>query len=149
MKNRRVAGLVVLAATVVFALAPLYRSGDVTVPVHHLLHAIMLFGAALAALLLTASPKPPLHGSTWWLVLAVIAPLLAMLLMWPSEYSVFDRSPLLHTSEHMGLVVLGFVTAFAGCRYAPGIGAVASASLVLMALLAIGGYGISPPPTVR
>jgi hypothetical protein len=41
------------------------------------------------------------------------------------------------------------VTRGNGLRYAPGIGIAASASLLLMALLAIGGYGVSPPPIER
>lgn len=146
MKSLRLRGWAVLVTTIVFALAPLYRNGDFTIPVHHLLHALMLLGGAVAALLLTTSPQPPLRGNPFWLVIAFVTPVLSMFLMWPSDYSVFERSPMLHASEHVGLVVFGFVTAFAGRRYAPGIGIAATASLLLMALLAIGGYGVSPPP---
>lgn len=148
MRNRRLYAWVILAATIVFALAPLYRTGDVSVPVHHLLHVIILFGGAVSALLLTAAVVMPRGDQPLWLALAVVAPLFAMFLMWPSEYSFFERSPLLHAAEHLGLVGFGFLTGYAGQRYAAGIGVVASLSLLLMGLLAIGGYGTSPPPQV-
>jgi mono/diheme cytochrome c family protein len=148
VKSRRIWAWVVLVATTVFALAPLYRSGDVSIPVHHFLHVIMLAGAAFSALLFTV-PVALRQGKAIWLVAAVVTPLLAMFLMWPSEYALFERSPLLHAAQHLGLVGLGFVTGYAGQRYASGIGVVASLSLLLMGLLAIGGYGTSPPPQVR
>lgn len=147
MKSRRISAWAVLIATIVFALAPLYRSGDVSIPVHHFLHVVMLAGAALAALLFTA-PAALQRGKAPWLIAAVVTPILAMFLMWPSEYALFERSPRLHAAQHLGLVSLGFVTGYAGQRYAAGIGIVASLSLLLMGLLAIGGYGISPPPQV-
>ena len=147
MTNRPIWAWAVLIATIVFALAPLYRSGDVSIPVHHFLHVVMLAGAALSALLFTA-PEALRQGKATWLVAAVVTPILAMFLMWPSEYALFERSPLLHAAQHLGLVGLGFVTGYAGQRYAAGIGIVASLSLLLMGLLAIGGYGTSPPPQV-
>lgn len=99
--------------------------------------------------------SPPIHGAagprqgkTAWLVAAVVTPMLAMFLMWPSEYALFERSPLLHATQHLGLVGLGFLTGYAGQRFAAGIGVVASLSVLLMGLLAIGGYGTSPPASV-
>lgn len=147
MKSRRIWAWAVLVATIAFALAPLYRSGDVSIPIHHLLHVVMLAGAALSALLFTA-PEAPRQGKAAWLIVAVMVPILAMFLMWPSEYALFEHSPLLHAAQHLGLVGLSFLTGYAGQRFAAGIGAVASLSLLLMGLLAIGGYGISPPPQV-
>ena len=44
VKSRRIWAWAILAATIVFALAPLYRSGDVSIPMHHLLHVVMLAG---------------------------------------------------------------------------------------------------------
>lgn len=145
MSARRLAAWAILAATIVFALAPLYRSGDVPVPIHHLLHVIVLAGGAVSALLLTATAARR-RETVGWLVIAVVTPLLAMFLMWPSEYAVFERSPLLHAAQHLALMGLSFTTGYAGQRYAAGIGAVATLSLLLMGCLAIGGYGISPPP---
>ncbi len=113
-------------------------------PLHHLLHVIMLVGAGVSALLLT-SPVTLSRGRAPWLVLSIVSPLLAMFLMWPSDYSVFERSPMLHVAQHLGLVFFGFLTGYAGQRYAAGIGIVMSLSLWLMGLLAIGGFGVSPP----
>lgn len=147
MSRHRVAGAIVVAGTLLFALAPLVR-GPAELPVaqHHLLHAVLLAGAVVGAILLerpflrTARPSPV------WLVLAMLAPIFAMLLMWPSEYSFFELHPAGHALEHIGIVALGFLTGFAGQRFAPGIGWAAGASAVLMAVLAAGGFGISPPP---
>lgn len=145
MNSRRLWAWVILGATIIFALAPLYREGDLPIPLHHLLHAIMLFGAGVAALMLTAPGARSARGRGVWLIIAIVSPLLAMFLMWPSEYAVFEHAPWLHVAQHLGLVSLGFLTAYAGKRFAAGIGIVMSASLWLMALLAVGGYGVSPP----
>jgi hypothetical protein len=144
VKSRRLIASLVLLATVVFALGPLYREGDVTIPVHHVLHTVMIFGAALAAVLFTWPGATGSRGSAAWLILAVVAPVAAMFLMWPSDYSVFEGAPALHAAQHLGLASLGFLTGYSGQRYAAGIGVAMSASLILMGLLAAGGFGVSP-----
>ena len=145
MKNRRLIGWIVLGVTVLFAFAPLLGEGDVSVPIHHLLHVVLLFGAAVSALLIVSPPTGPQRGRALWLLLAIVAPLLAMFMMWPSDYSIFERTPMLHSVQHLGIVFLGFLTAYAGQRYAAGIGIVVSSCLWLMGILAAGGYGVSPP----
>ena len=55
-----------------------------SIPVHHFLHVIMLAGAAFSALLFTV-PVALRQGKAIWLVAAVVTPLLAMFLMWPSS----------------------------------------------------------------
>lgn len=149
MTVRKGFGLALLAAAVVFALAPLYRSGDASIPVHHLFHSIMLLGAAVAGLMLTTPQGNSEGHNVGLLVLAFVFPVIAMFLMWPSEYAIFERSPVLHAGEHLGLVLLGFLTAFAGRRYTAGVGVAATVSLLIMSFLAIGGYGTSPPPSVH
>jgi mono/diheme cytochrome c family protein len=136
---------VVLSVTILFALAPLYRP-HVELPIreHHLLHAVVLIGAALSGLLCARVVRHVSRIRTLWLIVAILAPMLAMLLMWPSEYSPLDKLPAAHTVEHLGLVVLGFATAFAGERYANGVGVAMSLSLWMMALLAAWGFGVSP-----
>lgn len=145
----RTFGYVVLALTIVFALAPAYR-GPVELPIrqHHLLHAVVLVGAALSGLLFAAASQTVGRFRTVWLVTAVISPMLAMLLMWPSEYSPLEKLPAAHIAEHLGLVVLGFVTAYAGQIYASGVGTAMSLTLWAMAFLAAWGFGISPPSQV-
>ncbi len=145
--KRRALGGIVLGLTILFALAPVYRGqAEIPVRVHHLLHAVVLIGAALSGLLI-AQPRisAPSRMRTAWLVLCVVAPMLAMLLMWPSEYSPLEKLPAAHTAEHLGLVVFGFLTAYAGQQYAAGVGTAMSLSLWAMAFLAAWGFGVSPP----
>ena len=142
----RVLGIVVLMLTVLFALAPGYR-GEVDFPVriHHLLHAVILIGGAIAGLLLARRSQAPFTERATWLVLSILAPMLAMILMWPSEYSPLDKIPMAHVFEHLGLLILGFLTAYAGQQYAYGVGTAMSLSLWAMAFLAAWGFGVSPP----
>lgn len=142
----RMLGCAVLVLTLSFALAPLYR-GNVEFPVrvHHLLHAVILVGAALAGLLIARRSAAPLAVRAVWLVASIVAPLLAMLLMWPSDYSPLEKLPAAHTLEHLGLLLLGFLTAYAGQLYARGVGAAMALSLWTMAFLAAWGFGVSPP----
>lgn len=144
MKSRPL-GYLVLVLTVVFALAPLYR-GEVEFPVriHHLLHAGILIGAALAGLLIARRSQSSVAARATWLVVSIIAPLLAMLLMWPSEYLPLDKLPAAHAVEHLALLFLGFLTAYAGQKYAYGVGAAMAFSLWAMAFLAAWGFGVSP-----
>lgn len=145
MNKRPIAAPIVLLATVLFSLAPLVRGGvELPVAEHHLLHAVMLAGAALAGILFVGSPTRVRPGSPAWLLVAMLAPLPAMLLMWPSDYAYLETHAFGHVVEHLGLVGLGFVTGYAGQRYANGIGWAAGLSIVAMAALAAGGYGVGP-----
>ncbi len=145
MKSRTL-GYVVLALTVLFALAPAYRTGvEFPVRIHHLLHAIILIGAALSGLLIARRSPAAFTKRATWLVLSIVAPMLAMLLMWPSEYSPLEKLPAAHVFEHLGLALLGFLTAYAGQQYAYGVGTAMALSLWTMAFLAAWGFGVSPP----
>jgi hypothetical protein len=141
-------GWLLLAITILFALAPIYRSeAEISVRQHHLLHVALLVGASLSGLLLAAG-RALARRSITLLVLSVISPTIAMLLMWPSDYSPLERLPAPHAAEHLGLVLFGFLTGFAGRRYAPGLGIVMSLSLWGMGLLCAWGFGTSPPSQV-
>lgn len=146
MSGRFFVGVVFAVATILAAVAPFVR-GALELPVaqHHLVHAGILAGSVIAALLLT----PGVSGrrtSPGWLVVATLAPPLAMVLMWPTEYSFFETHPAGHVVEHLGLAILGFASASAGQRFAAGVGWAAGASVVGMAILAAWGFGVSPPP---
>ena len=146
MNARRAVGFAALAATLLFALAPAYRSGvEYPVRVHHLLHALMLIGSAIAGMLLVSGGRAGRATRALWLVGAVVAPIFAMLLMWPSEYSPLESLPAAHVAEHLGLVLCGLVTGYAGEVFASGVGVAMSLSLWLMAFLAAWGFGVSPP----
>jgi hypothetical protein len=142
--------IVILVATILFALVPLFR-GRVELPTaqHHLVHAAMLAGAALAGILFAGESARERRSGAAWLVIAMIAPVLAMLAMWPSSYSYFETHSYGHVGEHLALIFLGFVTGYGGQRYANGIGWAAGIGIVAMALIATWGYGVGPAATLR
>jgi mono/diheme cytochrome c family protein len=140
----------VLVATVLFAVAPLGRGrAELPIAQHHLLHALLVAGAAIGGILVCRPRAPGTRSSPGWIAVAMGAPILTMMLMWPSEYSFFEQHPAGHVLEHLGLVVLAFITGFAGERFAGGVGWAAGGSAVLMALLAAGGFGFSPPTVTQ
>ncbi|HVA26922.1 MAG TPA: c-type cytochrome [Candidatus Baltobacteraceae bacterium] len=145
MNKRSVAASIVLLATVAFALAPIFRGAvEIPIPVHHVLHAMMIAGAALAGILFAGSLERERRAGAPWLIVAMFAPVFAMLLMWPSEYSYFETHPYGHVAEHLGLMFLGFIAGYAGQRYANGIGWAAGIGIVAMAVLGVWGYGVAP-----
>lgn len=144
--NRRTIGYLVLVVTVIFALAPAYRPEEqIPTRIHHLLHAIVLIGAGSAGILIAYRKQAPLTTRAVWLVVSILAPMLAMFLMWPSNYSPLDKLPAAHVFEHLGLAAFGFLTAYAGQQYANGVGTAMSLSMWMMAFLAAWGFGVSPP----
>ena len=145
MTRARSVGLILLALAIAFALVPLVR-GAVELPTaqHHLLHSLLIAASALAALLLAAPNRSPASGAFGWLLVAMFAPVAAMALMWPSEYTWFELHPGGHAVEHLGLVFLGFLTAYAGQRYCAGVGWAAGLTLFGMALACAWGFGVAP-----
>jgi mono/diheme cytochrome c family protein len=138
----------ILLATIIFALAPLYRANvDIPIPLHHVLHAVMMAGAALAGILFAGSSARERRSGAPWLVIAMLAPVFAMILMWPSKYSYFELHPYGHVAEHLALMLMGFLAGFGGQRYANGIGWASGISIVAMGVLAIWGYGVAPGAT--
>ncbi len=149
MNKRSIAATIVLLATVAFALAPLFRGAvEIPIPVHHVLHAIMLAGAALAGILFAGSLDRERSAGAPWLIVAMFAPVFAMLLMWPSGYSYFETHRFGHAAEHLGLMFLGFMAGYAGQRYANGIGWASGIGIVAMAVLGVWGYGVAPKAQV-
>jgi len=145
MNRRSIAATILLLATIAFALAPLYRSAvDIPIPVHHVLHAVMMAGTALAGILFAGSLARERRSGAPWLLVAMFAPVFAMILMWPSEYSYFELHPYGHIAEHLGLIFLGFAAGYGGQRYANGIGWASGIGIVAMAVLGVWGYGVAP-----
>ena len=139
----RVIAFAVLAAVVLFALAPLVLGAEeIPTARHHFLHAVMLAAAAFAGILLAGRSRRA--GNAGWLVIAMVSPVIAMLLMWPSEYAYFETHRYGHVLEHLALIGCGFLTGYGGQRYADGIGWAAGLSVVAMALIGIWGYGVGP-----
>jgi mono/diheme cytochrome c family protein len=145
MKKQTIVATIILLATVAFALGPLFRRNvDISIPVHHALHAGTMAGAALAGILFAGSLARERRSGAAWLIAAIFAPVFAMILMWPSEYSYFELHPYGHIAEHLGLLFLAFVAGYGGQRYANGIGWASGIGIVAMAVLGIWGYGVGP-----
>ncbi len=138
--GRIIAGLLAIAAAV-FVVAPIVRPGEhLAVLVHHLAHAVVLIGGSALGLAL-ARPRSEAAEQTWWLVPALGAATVAMLLMWPQVYEFTEPSPLLHAVDHLVLAALGFTAAYAGQRYRAGAGWIVTGIVALMAITAAGGFG--------
>ncbi|MHB8146445.1 MAG: c-type cytochrome [Vulcanimicrobiaceae bacterium] len=148
MKRQRIVASAILGITIVGALVPLVR-GAVELPIaqHHLLHAALIAGGLLSALLFAAPSRERGAGHYGWLLLAVLSPIAAMMLMWPSEYAWFEQHPGGHVIEHLGIVGFGFATGYAGQRYAAGIGWATGLSLLAMAVASAWGFGVAPAAT--
>jgi hypothetical protein len=143
VSTRATATIVFLGAFAI-ALVPLVRTGELPTAQHHLFHAFLLAVAALSGILFADASTTPQRYQGAWLVVAMISPVLAMALMWPSEYSYFDTHRFGHVGEHLGLVGLGVLTGYGGQRYARGVGWAVGIGLLLMALLCAWGYGVTP-----
>ena len=145
MMGRNVAGSAILVLAVLFGLAPLVRGAvDLPVAQHHLLHSVLILGAVASALCFATPSRDTTGGRYGWLLLTVISPLVAMLLMWPSEYAWFERNPNAHALQHLALITLGFLSAFAGQRYVAGVGWASGLSLLFMAVGSTWGFGVAP-----
>jgi hypothetical protein len=123
MRPQQQLGVVIGALTLLLALVPLIDSEEVSTAQHHVMHIPLIAGGALSGLLMwdPARLRSPRLAPAL-LLIAVIAPILAMFLMWPSEYAFLEKHPWGHTIEHLDLVVLAFITAYTGQWYASGIG---------------------------
>lgn len=135
---RRASALIFAIATIGMAAMPLFRSDNVTTATHHLLHGMLILGGVATAIAL-ANGAP--SGKSGWLFGVVGAPLLIMFLMWPSLYDLLDAAPIAHVGEHLAIAALGFTCAYAGQRYANGVGVLMGILTVGMAVLASGGFG--------
>lgn len=126
---------------------PLRAHEMTTIPVHHLLHAGMAIGAGLLALALAAKLPRQNRETTWWVVPAVLAPIIGLFLMWPSEYAYLMNHPWLHLLDHLGIALCSVLAVFAAQAYARGLGWPILALLVGMDAAAAGGFGVSPGPS--
>jgi mono/diheme cytochrome c family protein len=145
---RHTTAAVIFTVTVAGAvLPPLIGAADLPTAQHHLAHSALIAGAVVAGVLVAAPSRDTRAGHYGWLLAATFAPVAAMLLMWPSEYTWFELHPAGHVIEHLGLVGLGFVTGYTGQRYAAGIGWASGLSLFAMAFASAWGFGVAPAAT--
>ena len=115
-----------------------------TIPVHHLLHAGMAVGAGMLAMVLATLLPPQKRERTGWVLPAVLAPTVGLLLMWPSEYAYLMRHPFMHVLDHVGIAVCSVLAVFAAQAYVRGLGWPMMVLLVGMDAAAAGGFGVSP-----
>jgi hypothetical protein len=144
----RTGGYVLLLCALASTIVPLLPFVE-PLPVwkHHLAHAIVLTLAAasgleFAALHRLGQGRPAGSGSGGWLVVTVCMPLLSMFLMWPTTYAWLERHPPAHGAEHLCFVALGFMAAYGGEKYVPGVGWISAIMTVLTAVAAAGGFGV-------
>jgi hypothetical protein len=140
---RPLAAIAVTVLSVGFAIVPELLGAEAGgVSGHHLRHAVLILGGAIAGVLIRPPAKDPVREHAGWLAPTVLAPVAAMLVMWPTTYDYIEAHPPFHVLEHLVILALGVVTSYAGERYARGMGWVTGALLVLMAIGAAFGYGV-------
>jgi cytochrome c553 len=115
-----------------------------TIPVHHLLHAGMAVGAGMLAMALATLLPPQKRERTGWVIPAVLAPAVGLLLMWPSEYAYLMGHPFMHVLDHVGIALCSVLAVFAAQAYVRGLGWPMMVLLIGMDAAAAGGFGVSP-----
>ena len=118
-----------------------------TIAVHHLLHSGMAVGAGLLGMSLAANLPRRDRERSGWVLPAVLAPVIGLALMWPSEYPYLMGKPLLHFLDHLGIVLSSVLAVFAAQAYVRGLGWPMLVLLVGMDAAAAGGFGVSPGPS--
>ncbi len=139
-------GLIGLVVALAGVLAPLFSHEMTSIAMHHLLHAGMAVGAALFAIALSPWDRKPRERSGW-LWLAVIAPAIGLLLMWPSEYAYLMSHRWLHFLDHLSIAAVTFLAVYASQAYVAGLGWLMAALVVAMDAACAGGFGVSPGPS--
>ncbi len=142
--SRLVAALAVAVVSVGLAIIPeLLGARASGVSDHHLKHAVLILGGAIAGVLACrASPEDGAREHPGWLVPTLLAPVAAMFAMWPTTYDYVESHPPIHVLEHLVILGLAAAMSYAGERCASGIGWVAGALVEMMAIGAALGYGI-------
>lgn len=123
-------------------------SPDHSIKDHHLQHLFFLIGGGLWGIALARwlARRHPHGQQSAWLAPALLAPMAAMFLMWPSAYPYVESRPFLHASMHLVFVGLGALTTFAGYRYTRVVSWLLGGSLAVMAWLAAFFFGVTPQP---
>ena len=143
-----VARWVLLGLALASAFVPLSPFAE-ALPVwkHHLVHGLILALASVAGILFATtetglSAEAQEAGPGIWVLVSVFAPVVSMLLMWPTTYEWLERHPIAHGAEHFCFVGLGFFAGFGGERYVRDVGWVSATAIVLTAIAAAAGFGV-------
>lgn len=126
------------------------QSPEHSIKDHHLQHLFFLIGGGLWGIALARwlARRRPREQQGAWLVPALVAPMAAMFLMWPSAYPYVEARPALHMSMHVVFVALGALTTFAGYQYTRVVSWLLGGSLAVMAWLAAFFFGVTPQPNL-
>jgi cytochrome c2 len=122
----------------------IYSHELTTIPVHHLLHAGMAVGAGMLAMALATLLPQQNRERSGWVIPAVLAPAVGLLLMWPSEYAYLMSHPFMHVLDHVGIALCSVLAVFAAQAYVRGLGWPMLALVIGMDAAAAGGFGVSP-----
>lgn len=120
-----------------------------TISTHHIQHLLYLAGGSLwgiAAAQFLENRRPRERRQGKWLIPALLAPMAAMFIMWPSTYAYVEARPLLHMSEHAVFIILGIVTTYGGWQWATVTSWLLGGSLAAMSLFAAFFFGVGPGP---
>lgn len=135
------------AVFMVGGIAATMHMGMTSIPVHHLLHAGMTLGAGMLALALAAR-LPPRHSErSVWIISVILAPILGLILMWPSEYAYLMEHHGLHMLDHAGIIAFSWLAVYAAQAYVRGLGWPMLVLMVSMNAAAAGGFGVAPAPS--
>lgn len=118
-----------------------------SIPVHHLVHAVMALGAGMFALAMAEKLPPQRSERSMWVIPATLAPIFGLFLMWPSEYAYLMEHHVLHMLDHLGIIAFGWLAVFAAQAYVRGLGWLTLVLLVAMNATAASGFGVSPAPS--
>lgn len=136
-----IVGAVIVAYAI---LVVLFTHTMVDIPEHHLLHAGLALGAGLLAMALATRLPARTQERAWWCIPAVLAPVAALFLMWPSMYAYLMTHPVLHLLDHVGIALCSVLAVFAAQAYVRGLGWLMLVVVVAMDIAAAGGFGVSP-----
>ena len=82
-----------------------------------------------------------------WVIPAILAPILGLFLMWPSEYAYLMEHHGLHMLDHVGIIAFSWLAVFAAQAYVRGLGWPMLVLMVSMNAAAAGGFGVAPGPS--
>ncbi len=121
---------------------------DHSIKDHHLQHLFFLIGGSLWGIALArfVARRGERARNGAWLAPALLAPMVAMFLMWPSAYPYVEARPALHMSMHVVFVLLGVLTTYAAYQYSQTVSWLLGGSLAAMAWVAAYFFGVPPTP---
>ncbi|MEO6923130.1 MAG: c-type cytochrome [Acidobacteriaceae bacterium] len=147
MTRKTTIGMGAVGVIVMMAGGYIAARNMMSIPVHHLVHAVMALGAGMLALAMAERLPPRSTERSLWVLPATLAPIFGLFLMWPSEYAYLMAHPALHLLDHAGIIGLSCLAVYAAQAYVRGLGWPMLILLVAMNATAAGGFGVAPAPS--